>query len=95
MTYSAPRSKVQFGVDPTTVIETINRYLVTLPPERQVEALDFVLLLKQRQSYSAERGKAQLVRSLRSHPAFGLWRDRGVNALAYEQALRAEWDDCS
>jgi hypothetical protein len=34
------------------------------------------------------------VRSLRSHPAFGSWRDRGVDALAYEQALRAEWDDC-
>jgi hypothetical protein len=77
-----------------TVIETINRHLVTLPPERQAEALDFVLFLKQRQNRSANRAKAQQVRSLRSHPAFGSWRDRGVDALAYEQALRAEWDDC-
>ena len=36
-----------------TVIETINRHLVTLPPERQAEALDFVLFLKQRQSRPA------------------------------------------
>jgi len=77
-----------------TVIETINRHLVTLPPERQAEALDFILFLKQRQSRTASRTKAQPVRSLRSHPAFGSWRDRGVDALAYEQALRAEWDDC-
>jgi len=78
-----------------TLIETINRYLVTLPPERQAEALDFVLFLKQRQSRAASGAKAQPVRSLHSHPAFGSWRNRGVNALAYEQALRAEWDDRS
>ena len=47
------------------VIETIDRHLVTLPPERQAEALDFVLFLKQRQSRPANRAKAQPVRSLR------------------------------
>lgn len=31
-------------------------------------------------------------RSLRQHPAFGVWRDRQIDALEYEQALRAEWD---
>ena len=76
-----------------TLIETINRYLVTLQPERQAETLDFVLFLRQRQGRAASGAKTQLVRSLRSHPAFGSWRDRGVNALAYEQTLRAEWDD--
>jgi hypothetical protein len=76
------------------VIETIDRHLVILPPERQAEALDFVLFLKQRQSRPANRAKAQPVRSLHSHPAFGSWRTRGVDALAYEQALRAEWDVC-
>jgi hypothetical protein len=76
-----------------TVIETINRHLVTLPPERQREALDFVLFLKQRQSGRAKSSKAESVRSLRSHPAFGSWRDRGIDALVYEQALRSEWDD--
>jgi hypothetical protein len=76
-----------------TVIETINRHLVTLPPERQAEALDFVLFLKQRQSRRASRTEAQPVRSLRSHPAFGSWRGRNVDALAYEQVLRSEWHD--
>ena len=76
-----------------TVIETINRHLVTLPPERQAEALDFILFLKQRQSRIARATPAESPRLLRSHPAFGSWRDRGVDALAYEQALRSEWDD--
>ena len=76
-----------------TLIETINRYLVSLPPERQSEALDFIIFLKQRQWHTVSGAKTQPVRSLRSHPAFGSWRDRGVNALAYEQTLRAEWDD--
>ncbi len=24
--------------------------------------------------------------------AFGMWKDRGIDGLAYQQALRAEWD---
>jgi predicted transcriptional regulator len=24
--------------------------------------------------------------------AFGLWKDRGIDGLAYQKALRAEWD---
>jgi Arc/MetJ-type ribon-helix-helix transcriptional regulator len=24
--------------------------------------------------------------------AFGMWKDRGTDGLAYQQALRAEWD---
>jgi hypothetical protein len=32
-------------------------------------------------------------RALRQHPAFGAWRGRNIDALQYEQALRAEWDD--
>ena len=76
-----------------TVIETINRHLVTLPPERQAEALDFVLFLKQRQSCTARERKAKSGNSLRSHPAFGSWRGRDVDALVYEQALRSEWHD--
>ncbi|WP_417917168.1 CopG family transcriptional regulator [Candidatus Electronema sp. JC] len=30
-------------------------------------------------------------RTLRKHPAFGLWRDRQQNALAYQEDLRDEW----
>ncbi|MCX6030791.1 MAG: hypothetical protein NT169_16030 [Chloroflexi bacterium] len=77
-----------------TVMETINRHLDTLPPERQVETLDFVLFLKQLQSRAMRTTWRGATRSLRSHPAFGSWRGRGVDALAYEHALRAEWDDC-
>ena len=78
-----------------TVIETINRHLVTLPPERQAEALDFILFLKQRQSRPANRAKAQPVAFTAQSPS--VWHPgaiRGVDALAYEQAFRAEWDDC-
>lgn len=74
-----------------TVIETISRHLVTLPPQQQAEALDFVLFLMQRQSRSARSTKVGSVRSLRSHPAFGSWRGRGIDALAHEKALRSEW----
>jgi hypothetical protein len=27
-----------------------------------------------------------------SHPAFGSWRGRKIDVLAYEQAQRSEWD---
>jgi hypothetical protein len=76
-----------------TVIETINRHLVALPPERQAEALDFILFLKQRQNRPAGKTKPESARLLCNHPAFGSWRERGIDALAYEQALRSEWDD--
>jgi hypothetical protein len=76
-----------------TVTETINQHLATLPPERQAEVLDFVLFLRRRQSRPANKAKAQPERSLRSHPAFGSWRGRNIDALAYEQALRSEWHD--
>ena len=76
-----------------TVIETIRRHLTTLPPEQQAETLDFVLFLKQRQGHKASRIETGSARALRSHPALGSWRSRGIDALAYEQALRSEWDD--
>lgn len=33
--------------------------------------------------------------SLRTHPAFGSWRNRGIDAVAYQQNLRneTEWTD--
>ena len=30
--------------------------------------------------------------TLRTHPAFGSWRSRGIDAVAYQQRLRAEWE---
>lgn len=71
-----------------TLLEQIQQQLRSLPPEKQSEVLDFVSFLQQKaaQSQPAQR------RSLRKHPAFGSWRGRKINALEYEQNLRAEWD---
>jgi hypothetical protein len=86
------------GVETSEVEEAlkfrfVEKGFVTLPPERQAEALDFVLFLKQRQSCTARERKAKSGNSLRSHRAFGSWRGRDVDALVYEQALRSEWHD--
>jgi hypothetical protein len=31
--------------------------------------------------------------SLKEYPAFGIWSDRPVDALAYQQSLREEWPE--
>jgi hypothetical protein len=68
--------------------EQIKRQLETLPPEQQSEVLDFIAFLQQQAGlpYPAER------RSLKQHPAFGSWKGRGIDAVNYQQTLRAEWD---
>jgi hypothetical protein len=71
-----------------TLAEQIQKYVNQLPPEKQSEVLDFVAFLQKRATASQPARK----HSLRKHPAFGSWRDRKIDALAYEQALRAEWD---
>ena len=35
------------------------------------------------------------LRSLGQHPAFGCWRERHIDALHYQETLRAEWEACS
>lgn len=71
-----------------TVLELIQQQLQQLPPEKQSEVLDFAMFLRERlASTPSTRG-----RSLREHPAFGLWRERNIDALQYQQNLRAEWD---
>ncbi len=71
-----------------TLLEQIQQQLRTLPPEKQSEVLDFVTFLQNRAAIS----RTADLRSLRKHPAFGSWRRRKIDALAYEQTLRAEWD---
>jgi hypothetical protein len=71
-----------------TLAEQIQKYVDQLPPEKQSEVLDFVAFLQKRLAASQPARR----RSLRKHPAFGSWRGRKIDALAYEQALRAEWD---
>jgi mRNA-degrading endonuclease RelE of RelBE toxin-antitoxin system len=72
-----------------TLMEQIQNQLRKLPPEKQSEVLDFVTFIQQRAAVSSQPAKQ---RSLRKHPAFGSWRGRNIDALQYEQALRAEWD---
>ena len=74
-----------------TLLEQIEQEIKRLPLEKQTEALDFIVFLQQR---GATRPQIK-PRSLRDHPAFGLWRGRNINALKYQQDLRAEWDDRS
>ena len=72
-----------------TLLEQIESQLRQLPPDKQSEVLDFVTFLRQR---LATAGQPAQQRSLRQHPAFGSWRGRKIDALNYEQTLRAEWD---
>jgi hypothetical protein len=71
-----------------TLLEQIQQQVNRLPPEKQREVLDFVAFLHQRAAPSQPAGP----RSLRQHAAFGSWRDRQIDALQYQQDLRAEWD---
>lgn len=71
-----------------TILDLIQQQAKLLPPEKQIEVLDFVAFLGQQPSTRAHAPK----RSLRSHAAFGSWRERNIDALVYEQELRAEWD---
>jgi hypothetical protein len=73
-----------------TLSEQIQQQLRNLPPEKQREVLDFVTFLQQR---AAVVGPSKKSRSMREHPAFGSWRERKIDALAYQQTLRAEWDE--
>jgi len=72
-----------------TLIEQIQELARQLPPEKQSEVLDFITFLQQRIEASTQPTRP---RSLSQHPTFGSWRDRKIDALKYEQALRAEWD---
>jgi hypothetical protein len=72
-----------------TLMEQIQNRLRQLPPEKQREVLDFIASLQQQMAASSQPATQ---RSLRQHPAFGSWRGRKIDALQYEQALRAEWD---
>lgn len=64
-------------------------------PGTEVERLDEIC---RRQRLSREEALRQAVaeyvdrhRPLAEDEAFGLWRDRGEDGLAYQQRLRAEW----
>lgn len=68
-------------------------------PKAQLDALD-AYCREERISWAEAvcRAVGRLVpaaaapkRGLREHPAFGFWRRRRVNAVAYQRRLREEW----
>lgn len=71
-----------------TLVEQIQQQLSTLPPEKQSEVLDFIAFLQQRV------GQTNLPPhlSLKQHRAYGAWKSRNIDAIKYQQELRAEWD---
>lgn len=73
-----------------TVLEALQKRVEQLPPAQQREVLDFAEFLAQRANQMESRMQP---RSLGSHPAFGIWRERAIDALSYQETLRTEWDD--
>jgi len=71
-----------------TLAEQIQTQVKALPLDKQSEVLDFISFLQQR-VISSQPVKR---RSLKKHPAFGSWKNRKIDAVKYQQDLRAEWD---
>ncbi len=75
------------------------RTLVDLPAE-QIEALDALSRAERRSraaiireavsDYMKERDRA--ARRALIESGIGLWKDRDIDGLAYQEAIRAEWD---
>ena len=71
-----------------TLAEQIQKNAMQLPPDKQAEVLDFIAFLQQREGVSqpVKRG------SLKNHAAFGSWKHRKIDAVRYQQTLRAGWE---
>ena len=70
-----------------TLLEQIEKQLRVLPPEKQQEVMDFIAFLQQRAGVS-QSAKGH---PLKKHAAFGSWKHRKIDAIKYQQNLRAEW----
>ena len=71
-----------------TLINEIQTQAKNLPHKMQNEVLDFINFLQWRSLTE----KPAVKQSLSEHPAFGSWHGREINALKYQEILRAEWD---
>jgi hypothetical protein len=71
-----------------TFAEQIQKQLKTLSPEKQIAVLDFIAFLQQRSGLPKTAKRL----SLKNHASFGSWKNRKIDALKYQQDLRAEWD---
>ncbi|MBF0509510.1 MAG: hypothetical protein HQK57_11365 [Deltaproteobacteria bacterium] len=72
-----------------TLAEEIQKSVIQLPVEKQIEALDFIIFLQQR----VNEARPVTHRSLKNHAAFGSWKNRHIDAVLYQQTMRAEWDE--
>ena len=70
------------------LINEIQIQAQNLPQKMQNEVLDFINFLQWRSIIE----KPAIKQSLSEHPAFGSWRGQKINALKYQETLRAEWD---
>jgi hypothetical protein len=78
------------------------RTIVDLPDE-QVKALDaYASKHRVSRAEAVRRAVANFLPKrrqrkidFRNDPAFGAWKDRGLDAIEYQRKLRAEWDDAS
>ena len=71
-----------------TLLEEIAKHLSALPPDKQIQVLDFIASLHERVDVPPRVKPA----SLKGHAAFGSWKDRKVDSIKYQQDLRDEWD---
>jgi len=67
-----------------TLLEQIEKQLSALPVEKQREALDFIAFLQERANAASPIKRS----SLKTHKAFGSWKNRKVDAVKYQQDLR-------
>ena len=70
-------------------MDQIQRELDLLPPEQRGAVLEFIASLRMTLAPVSPQPPRK---SLREHPAFGVWKERGIDALGHQQELRAEWD---
>ncbi len=75
---------------------TYMRTIIDLP-EDQLEALGEICAQKKVSRAAVIRqavaGYIQQSKAGRGENAFGLWKKKNINALKYEDKLRAEWDN--
>lgn len=72
-----------------TLAEQIQLQAKKLPPEKQAEVMDFIAFLQHQAGVSQSAARRA---SLTKHAAFGSWKRRNIDAVKYQQTLRAEWD---
>jgi hypothetical protein len=71
-----------------TLDQQIQQQAKKLPPEKQAEVMDFIAFLQQQAGILQPAVRRT---SLKKHAAFGSWKRRKIDAVKYQQDLRAEW----